>query len=137
MHWDFVYLQAPMSCISAQLKESVPLHRGYPCNNMPTAWNTPAVYPNLSSLLLSQKWSPENPSPSCKCSTQKKITMLPECPAGAGGLPPPQVVSLCHKFCRKVSWQVLGEGLVCKYLAVTMHGRIECGFLQKQKLLQF
>uniref|UniRef100_A0A8C4UMA0 P-type phospholipid transporter n=1 Tax=Falco tinnunculus TaxID=100819 RepID=A0A8C4UMA0_FALTI len=82
-----------MNCISAQLKESILLHRNYPCNNMPTAWNTPSVHPNLSRLLLSQKWSPENPSPSCKCSTDKKLTMLPECPAGAGGLPPPQVVS--------------------------------------------
>uniref|UniRef100_A0A8B9IIP2 ATP binding cassette subfamily A member 4 n=1 Tax=Anser cygnoides TaxID=8845 RepID=A0A8B9IIP2_ANSCY len=66
----------------------------HPCNNTPTAWNTPAVHPDLSSLLLSQKWSSENPSPSCKCSTRKKLTMLPECPPGAGGLPPPQVVSL-------------------------------------------
>uniref|UniRef100_A0A669R2D0 ATP binding cassette subfamily A member 4 n=1 Tax=Phasianus colchicus TaxID=9054 RepID=A0A669R2D0_PHACC len=69
----------------------------YPCNNMPTAWNIPAVHPNLSNLLLSQKWSSENPSPSCKCSTHKKLTMLPECPPGAGGLPPPQVVWFNNK----------------------------------------
>uniref|UniRef100_A0A669R930 ATP binding cassette subfamily A member 4 n=1 Tax=Phasianus colchicus TaxID=9054 RepID=A0A669R930_PHACC len=71
--------------------------RNYPCNNMPTAWNIPAVHPNLSNLLLSQKWSSENPSPSCKCSTHKKLTMLPECPPGAGGLPPPQVVWFNNK----------------------------------------
>uniref|UniRef100_A0A8C3CXL4 P-type phospholipid transporter n=1 Tax=Cairina moschata TaxID=8855 RepID=A0A8C3CXL4_CAIMO len=71
--------------------------RNYSCNNMATAWNTPAVHPNLSSLLLSQKWSSENPSPSCKCSTRKKLTMLPECPPGAGGLPPPQVVWFNNK----------------------------------------
>lgn len=83
--------------VSLHSLKNVPPHRNYPCNNMPTAWNTPAVHPNLSSLLLSHKWSPENPSPSCKCSTHKKLTMLPECPAGAGGLPPPQVGSLCCK----------------------------------------
>uniref|UniRef100_A0A8B9W0P9 P-type phospholipid transporter n=1 Tax=Anas zonorhyncha TaxID=75864 RepID=A0A8B9W0P9_9AVES len=71
--------------------------RNYSCNNMATAWNTPVVHPNLSSLLLSQKWSSENPSPSCKCSTRKKLTMLPECPPGAGGLPPPQVVWFNNK----------------------------------------
>uniref|UniRef100_A0A8B9DQJ0 P-type phospholipid transporter n=1 Tax=Anser cygnoides TaxID=8845 RepID=A0A8B9DQJ0_ANSCY len=71
--------------------------RNHPCNNTPTAWNTPAVHPDLSSLLLSQKWSSENPSPSCKCSTRKKLTMLPECPPGAGGLPPPQVVWFNNK----------------------------------------
>uniref|UniRef100_A0A8B9TLI8 P-type phospholipid transporter n=1 Tax=Anas platyrhynchos TaxID=8839 RepID=A0A8B9TLI8_ANAPL len=77
--------------------KTLPLHRNYSCNNMATAWNTPVVHPNLSSLLLSQKWSSENPSPSCKCSTRKKLTMLPECPPGAGGLPPPQVVWFNNK----------------------------------------
>uniref|UniRef100_A0A8C2T8T8 P-type phospholipid transporter n=1 Tax=Coturnix japonica TaxID=93934 RepID=A0A8C2T8T8_COTJA len=80
-------------------EESVNKCMNYPCNNMPTAWNIPAVHPNLSSLLLNQKWSSENPSPSCKCSTDKKLIMLPECPPGAGGLPPPQVVSSIENFC--------------------------------------
>ena len=33
----------------------------------------------------------ENPSPLCECSCGGRKRMLPECPAGAGGLPPPQV----------------------------------------------
>lgn len=33
----------------------------------------------------------ENPSPLCECSCEEKKKMLPECPPGAGGLPPPQV----------------------------------------------
>uniref|UniRef100_A0A8B9MM36 P-type phospholipid transporter n=1 Tax=Accipiter nisus TaxID=211598 RepID=A0A8B9MM36_9AVES len=84
----------------------------YPCNNMPTAWNTPAVHPNLSSLLLSQKWSPENPSPSCKCSTHKKLTMLPECPAGAGGLPPPQRVQHSTEILQDLTHRNISDFLV-------------------------
>nr|XP_010308903.1 PREDICTED: retinal-specific ATP-binding cassette transporter [Balearica regulorum gibbericeps] len=87
----------------------------YPCKNVPTAWNTPAVHPNLSSLLLSQKWSPENPSPSCKCSTHKKLTMLPECPAGAGGLPPPQRVQHSTEILQDLTHRNISDFLVKTY----------------------
>ncbi|XP_075281062.1 retinal-specific phospholipid-transporting ATPase ABCA4 [Opisthocomus hoazin] len=87
----------------------------YPCNNMATAWNTPAVHPNLSSLLLSQKWSPENPSPSCKCSTHKKLTMLPECPVGAGGLPPPQRVQHSTEILQDLTHRNISDFLVKTY----------------------
>uniref|UniRef100_A0A8C3R7L0 ATP binding cassette subfamily A member 4 n=1 Tax=Cyanoderma ruficeps TaxID=181631 RepID=A0A8C3R7L0_9PASS len=87
----------------------------YPCNNMPTAWSTPAVHPNLSSLLLSQEWSPENPSPSCKCSTHKKLTMLPECPAGAGGLPPPQRVQRSTEILQDLTRRNISDFLVKTY----------------------
>uniref|UniRef100_A0A669R2C8 ATP binding cassette subfamily A member 4 n=1 Tax=Phasianus colchicus TaxID=9054 RepID=A0A669R2C8_PHACC len=84
----------------------------YPCNNMPTAWNIPAVHPNLSNLLLSQKWSSENPSPSCKCSTHKKLTMLPECPPGAGGLPPPQRVQHSTEILQDLTHRNISDFLV-------------------------
>uniref|UniRef100_A0A3Q3W3E5 P-type phospholipid transporter n=1 Tax=Mola mola TaxID=94237 RepID=A0A3Q3W3E5_MOLML len=35
-------------------------------------------------------WSGDRPSPDCQCSTEDVQRMLPECPLGAGGLPPPQ-----------------------------------------------
>uniref|UniRef100_A0A8C5D6G3 P-type phospholipid transporter n=1 Tax=Gouania willdenowi TaxID=441366 RepID=A0A8C5D6G3_GOUWI len=36
-------------------------------------------------------WSRDKPSPDCQCSTEDTRRMLPECPIGSGGLPPPQV----------------------------------------------
>ncbi|XP_027735766.1 retinal-specific ATP-binding cassette transporter isoform X3 [Empidonax traillii] len=87
----------------------------YPCNQTPTAWHTPAVHPNLSNLLLSQEWSPENPSPSCKCSTHKKLTMLPECPAGAGGLPPPQRVQRSTEILQDLTHRNISDFLVKTY----------------------
>uniref|UniRef100_A0A8C3XG17 ATP binding cassette subfamily A member 4 n=1 Tax=Cyanoderma ruficeps TaxID=181631 RepID=A0A8C3XG17_9PASS len=109
------FLNKPGFGIRCMKNHSVPLHRNYPCNNMPTAWSTPAVHPNLSSLLLSQEWSPENPSPSCKCSTHKKLTMLPECPAGAGGLPPPQRVQRSTEILQDLTRRNISDFLVKTY----------------------
>ncbi|KAM4718470.1 retinal-specific phospholipid-transporting ATPase ABCA4a isoform 3-T3 [Anableps anableps] len=62
----------------------------FPCNNITTEWEMPLVNPSLIEMLESPKWVPVRPSPECQCSTSKKLTMLPVCPEGAGGLPPPQ-----------------------------------------------
>uniref|UniRef100_A0A671VJX8 P-type phospholipid transporter n=1 Tax=Sparus aurata TaxID=8175 RepID=A0A671VJX8_SPAAU len=35
-------------------------------------------------------WSRDRPSPDCQCSTEDVRRMLPDCPQGAGGMPPPQ-----------------------------------------------
>ncbi|MEQ2307168.1 Retinal-specific ATP-binding cassette transporter, partial [Ameca splendens] len=62
----------------------------FPCNNITTEWEMPLVNPSLIEMLENPKWTPLRPSPECQCSTSKKLTMLPVCPEGAGGLPPPQ-----------------------------------------------
>uniref|UniRef100_A0A3Q2CE96 ATP-binding cassette, sub-family A (ABC1), member 4a n=1 Tax=Cyprinodon variegatus TaxID=28743 RepID=A0A3Q2CE96_CYPVA len=62
----------------------------FPCNNITTEWEMPLVNPSLIEMLESPEWTPLRPSPGCQCSTSKKLTMLPVCPEGAGGLPPPQ-----------------------------------------------
>ncbi|TNN32254.1 Retinal-specific ATP-binding cassette transporter [Liparis tanakae] len=54
-------------------------------------WRTPAVPERLQQLLSSSNWSMEDPSPACSCSRHDNKKMLPDCPAGAGGLPPPEV----------------------------------------------
>uniref|UniRef100_A0A8B9GZW2 Zgc:172302 n=1 Tax=Astyanax mexicanus TaxID=7994 RepID=A0A8B9GZW2_ASTMX len=41
-------------------------------------------------LFNSPNWTMEHPSPDCMCSTEEVRRMLPDCPEGAGGLPPPQ-----------------------------------------------
>lgn len=67
------------------------LRRDFPCNNITTEWEMPLVNPALIERLEGSEWSDLRPSPECQCSTSKKLTMLPECAEGAGGLPPPQV----------------------------------------------
>lgn len=50
-----------------------------------------SVPDSVLDIFLKGNWSMENPSPSCECSNEKIKKMLPVCPPGAGGLPPPQV----------------------------------------------
>ncbi|XP_028282913.1 retinal-specific ATP-binding cassette transporter-like [Parambassis ranga] len=63
---------------------------GMPCSNSTSEWVYPDVSPVVSNILQSPEWTQRNPSPSCQCSTSKKLTMMPICPIGAGGLPPRQ-----------------------------------------------
>uniref|UniRef100_A0A6Q2ZEB5 P-type phospholipid transporter n=1 Tax=Esox lucius TaxID=8010 RepID=A0A6Q2ZEB5_ESOLU len=65
--------------------------KNLPCENETLDWETPEVSPIVTNILQSPAWNPLDPSPSCQCSTNKKLTMLPICPVGAGGLPPKQV----------------------------------------------
>uniref|UniRef100_A0A8D0AU38 ABC transporter domain-containing protein n=1 Tax=Sander lucioperca TaxID=283035 RepID=A0A8D0AU38_SANLU len=53
-------------------------------------WFTPSVDQSVADIFLNGNWNMSNPSPSCQCSTPKRTIMLPDCPPGAGGLPPPQ-----------------------------------------------
>ncbi|XP_072219952.1 retinal-specific phospholipid-transporting ATPase ABCA4-like [Leuresthes tenuis] len=63
-----------------------------PCNYSAPEWEQPYVSPVVMNILKSPEWSQRNPSPACQCSTSKKLTMMPICPVGAGGLPPRQRV---------------------------------------------
>ncbi|XP_075953776.1 retinal-specific phospholipid-transporting ATPase ABCA4-like isoform X3 [Anarhichas minor] len=61
-----------------------------PCSNSTSEWENPDASPVVSNILQSPEWNQRNPSPSCQCSTSKKLTMMPICPIGAGGPPPRQ-----------------------------------------------
>jgi ATP-binding cassette subfamily A (ABC1) protein 1 len=54
-------------------------------------WSIPEVPETLLELFRTGNWTMEEPSPACACSCDGRKKMLPECPAGAGGLPPPQM----------------------------------------------
>uniref|UniRef100_A0A671RDQ4 ATP-binding cassette, sub-family A (ABC1), member 4b n=1 Tax=Sinocyclocheilus anshuiensis TaxID=1608454 RepID=A0A671RDQ4_9TELE len=62
----------------------------FTCLNTTSDWEVPPVSPEVKNILSSPEWNIRNPSPSCECSTNTKLTMLPVCPDGAGGLPPRQ-----------------------------------------------
>ncbi|KAM4564931.1 phospholipid-transporting ATPase ABCA1 [Fundulus diaphanus] len=65
---------------------------GLRCSPAHSDWFTPSVDQSVTDIFLNGNWSMSNPSPSCQCSTPKRTIMLPDCPPGAGGLPPPQRV---------------------------------------------
>ncbi|XP_061566340.1 phospholipid-transporting ATPase ABCA1-like [Cololabis saira] len=61
-----------------------------PCSSSGSDWFSPPVDQSVADIFLNGNWSMSNPSPPCQCSTPKRTIMLPDCPPGAGGLPPPQ-----------------------------------------------
>uniref|UniRef100_A0A7N8YKG0 P-type phospholipid transporter n=1 Tax=Mastacembelus armatus TaxID=205130 RepID=A0A7N8YKG0_9TELE len=61
------------------------------CTAVEDEWSVPQVSQSVKDMFDKSNWTMENPSPLCECSCEKRKRMLPECPAGAGGLPPPQI----------------------------------------------
>ncbi|XP_072824277.1 retinal-specific phospholipid-transporting ATPase ABCA4 isoform X1 [Vicugna pacos] len=89
----------------------------FPCGNS-TPWKTPSVSPDIAHLFQKQKWTADQPSPSCRCSTREKLTMLPECPEGAGGLPPPQRMQRSTEILQDLTDRNLSDFLVKTYPAL-------------------
>ncbi|XP_054835800.1 retinal-specific phospholipid-transporting ATPase ABCA4 [Eublepharis macularius] len=89
--------------------------QNYTCINTSATWKTPTVPYNVSVLFRTNKWSPDNPSPSCKCSTETKLIMLPECPLGAGGLPPRQRVQHTTDILQDLTHRNISDFLVKTY----------------------
>uniref|UniRef100_A0A3B3YXP1 ABC transporter domain-containing protein n=1 Tax=Poecilia mexicana TaxID=48701 RepID=A0A3B3YXP1_9TELE len=89
-----------------------------PCVEVEDDWTLPPVPQSVSDIFDKGNWTMENPSPLCECSCEGRKRMLPECPAGAGGLPPPQVNTLQNLTGRNVSdylvktyAQIIGKSL--------------------------
>ncbi|NXR12958.1 ABCA1 protein, partial [Semnornis frantzii] len=57
----------------------------------PDGFSAPPASRPLLETLQRGNWTPAEPSPPCQCSGPGTHRMLPDCPEGAGGLPPPQV----------------------------------------------
>uniref|UniRef100_A0A8D3BI62 P-type phospholipid transporter n=1 Tax=Scophthalmus maximus TaxID=52904 RepID=A0A8D3BI62_SCOMX len=60
-------------------------------------------------------WSIDRPSPKCLCSTEDVRRMLPDCPQGAGGLPPPQIRRLTGDVLQNLTTYNVSDYLVKTY----------------------
>ncbi|XP_034561698.1 retinal-specific phospholipid-transporting ATPase ABCA4a [Notolabrus celidotus] len=87
----------------------------FPCNNITTEWEMGLVNPVLIEMLAGQEWNCLRPSPDCQCSTSKKLTMLPVCPEGAGGLPPPQRIQSTGDVLMDLTGRNISDYLVKTY----------------------
>lgn len=88
--------------------------RNLPCSSTGSDWFTPSVDQLVADIFLNGNWSMSNPSPGCECGTPKRTMMLPDCPPGAGGLPPPQVSVRLRKSCLSVVQWV--DRSVCEFI---------------------
>lgn len=87
----------------------------------------PQVSYSMWKMFNKGNWSRDKPSPECQCSTEDVRRMLPDCPLGAGGLPPPQVfmflnpgklkkifffVNVCKSISLKCLWKFKAISLI-------------------------
>lgn len=113
--WHYYQFNNPISPNSFSLRK-------LPCSASGSEWFTPSVDQSVADIFLNGNWNMSNPSPSCQCSTPKRTIMLPDCPPGAGGLPPPQVSLLNWCQCILVGgWY----GSLCHHY-VTLGAYIRC-----------
>ncbi|XP_056441789.1 phospholipid-transporting ATPase ABCA1-like [Gadus chalcogrammus] len=61
------------------------------CAALEEDWSLPDISASVRDMLENGNWTMDHPSPLCQCSCDGQKKMLPECPAGAGGLPPPEL----------------------------------------------
>ncbi|KAJ8371671.1 hypothetical protein AAFF_G00303470 [Aldrovandia affinis] len=92
---------------------------GEPCGVSSDDWAVPDIPSSVVEMFLRGNWSMENPSPLCECSCEGRKKMLPECPAGAGGLPPPSLTDTLQNltgrnisdYLVKTYAQIIGKSL--------------------------
>uniref|UniRef100_A0A3Q2ZB20 ATP-binding cassette, sub-family A (ABC1), member 4a n=1 Tax=Kryptolebias marmoratus TaxID=37003 RepID=A0A3Q2ZB20_KRYMA len=89
--------------------------RDFPCNNITTEWEMPLVNPALIERLEGPKWTNLRPSPECQCSTPERLTMLPVCSEGAGGLPPPRRIQSTGDVLMDLTGRNISDYLVKTY----------------------
>ncbi|XP_044541272.1 phospholipid-transporting ATPase ABCA7 [Gracilinanus agilis] len=83
---------------------------------------TPPVSKAVAKLLATGNWTMQNPSPECKCSSAKVLKMLPNCPEGAGGLPPPQILTGQGSVMQNLTGRNISDYLVKTYTRLIQQG---------------
>ncbi|KAK5924506.1 hypothetical protein CgunFtcFv8_017116 [Champsocephalus gunnari] len=89
-----------------------------PCTMGDEDWNFPDVPESVQQLFLSSNWTMDNPSPPCFCSCEGKKKMLPDCPAGAGGLPPPEMMLSATDSLQNLTGRNISDYLVKTYAQI-------------------
>lgn len=82
----------------------------------------PEVPPDVASILASGNWTPESPSPVCQCSQPGARRLLPDCPLGAGGPPPPQAVAAFGEVVQNLTGRNVSDFLVKTYPSLVRRG---------------
>ncbi|KAG7282815.1 hypothetical protein CRUP_012204 [Coryphaenoides rupestris] len=75
----------------------------------------PQVPYNSWEMFNQGNWSQQQPSPQCQCSTEDVRRMLPDCPLGAGGLPPPQMKRFTGDTLQNLTRRNISDYLVKTY----------------------
>ncbi|KAK2865907.1 hypothetical protein Q7C36_001963 [Tachysurus vachellii] len=88
------------------------------CQIRESDWTVPEIPKTISDMFQNRNWSMENPSPLCECSCTEKKKMLPDCPPGAGGLPPPQIKVSSTNTLQNLTGRNISDYLVKTYAQI-------------------
>ncbi|KAM4621970.1 phospholipid-transporting ATPase ABCA1b isoform 2-T2 [Polymixia lowei] len=89
-----------------------------PCTMGDEDWSTPEVPESVQQLFSSGNWTMDDPSPACFCSCNGKKKMLPDCPAGAGGPPPPEMKLSATDTLQNLTGRNISDYLVKTYAQI-------------------
>uniref|UniRef100_A0A8C5ZH58 ATP binding cassette subfamily A member 7 n=1 Tax=Marmota marmota marmota TaxID=9994 RepID=A0A8C5ZH58_MARMA len=78
-------------------------------------FSVPEATADVARVMARGNWTPESPSPACQCSQPGARRLLPDCPAAAGGLPPPQAVASSGEVVQNLTGRNLSDFLVKTY----------------------
>lgn len=82
----------------------------------------PDVPADVAEVLAKGNWTPESPSPACRCSQPSARRLLPGCPAAAGGLPPPQALARSGELVQNLTGRNLTDILTKTYPRLVRQG---------------
>nr|XP_031293899.1 phospholipid-transporting ATPase ABCA7 isoform X6 [Camelus dromedarius] len=85
-------------------------------------FSVPEVPADVAEVLARGNWTPESPSPACQCSRPGARRLLPDCPSGAGGPPPPQAPSSSGEVVQNLTGRNLSDFLVKTYPGLVRQG---------------
>ncbi|XP_053321852.1 phospholipid-transporting ATPase ABCA1 isoform X2 [Spea bombifrons] len=91
---------------------------GVSCSDGEEEWSTQFVSKSVEEMFQYGNWSMENPSPSCECSNDRIKKMLPDCPPGAGGLPPLQRKQNTSDILQNLTGRNISDYLVKTYAQI-------------------
>ncbi|XP_054872763.1 phospholipid-transporting ATPase ABCA1b isoform X1 [Amphiprion ocellaris] len=89
-----------------------------PCTMGDEDWHTPDVPDSVQQLFSSRNWTMEDPSPACFCSCDGRKKMLPDCPPGAGGLLPPEMMLSATDTLQNLTGRNISDYLVKTYAQI-------------------
>uniref|UniRef100_A0A673MDI5 Zgc:172302 n=1 Tax=Sinocyclocheilus rhinocerous TaxID=307959 RepID=A0A673MDI5_9TELE len=87
-------------------------NRYYPSE---TKFARPQIPYSMWQLFHEGNWTVEKPSPDCECSTEDIRRMLPDCPEGAGGIPPPQIKQMTGDSLQNLTGRNITDYLIKTY----------------------
>uniref|UniRef100_A0AAQ4PDV6 P-type phospholipid transporter n=1 Tax=Gasterosteus aculeatus aculeatus TaxID=481459 RepID=A0AAQ4PDV6_GASAC len=113
--FTFFSNDAPGNPAMENLLEALLDQPGFGTKYNPCDYNDLLCRVEMNMIPFKGNWSRGAPSPDCQCSTEDVRRMLPDCPQGAGGLPPPQIKRVTGDVLQNLTSYNISDYLVKTY----------------------